>query len=98
MTAEEICPVMVATPRLLPECDSALEKLWDYFDRELPTREAEHVHNHLIGCPRCRPHVRFERRFLRALAESRPGPIDSASILEHLRRAMADDSRGAIDD
>jgi Putative zinc-finger len=89
---------MVTTPRLLPECDSALGKLWDYFDRALPTREAERVHNHFIGCSRCRPHVRFERRFLRALAESRPGPIDSASILERLRRAIADGSRGAIDD
>lgn len=89
---------MAATQRLLPECDRALGKLWDYFDRNLPAPEAEHVHDHFIGCSRCRPHVRFEVRLLRAIAASRPGPIATAPMVDRVRKVIADDSRHAIDD
>ena len=87
----------VAPRRLLPECVEALRLLWDFADRTLPTLETEHVREHFMSCSRCRPHVRFEVRLLRAIAESRPRSVDMTSMVSFVRRAVAHEQHDVAD-
>lgn len=83
--------------RLLPECGEALRRLWDYVDQALPPLEAEQMREHFVSCKRCHPHVRFEVRLLRAIADVRPRPIDDPMLSDRVRRAVAHEQHDVAD-
>ena len=73
------------------DCLGAVRKLWDCLDGELTEERMRVVRAHLERCARCYPHFDFERKFLDALAATRPdrcAPAElRAKVLSALRSA-----------
>jgi anti-sigma factor (TIGR02949 family) len=55
------------------ECHEAMEKLFEFLDRELAPGEHEEVARHFEVCARCYPALTFERSFREALLRSQEG-------------------------
>jgi anti-sigma factor (TIGR02949 family) len=54
------------------DCAEVMERLYEYIDGELDAPDlVERIRAHLEACERCYPHYRFEKAFLRFLAEQR---------------------------
>lgn len=72
------------------KCPEVEARLWEYLDGELGAKEAQALDGHLSWCPRCRPHCRFERRFLlvvtRCLSAPVPAPV---TLAEAIRARLA---------
>ena len=70
------------------ECREAIERLYEYLDRELTPEVREEVERHLRMCGDCVKHFEFERaflRFLEARARGRgAGPDVKRRILREL--------------
>ena len=56
-----------------PECESAMEFLWEYLDAELTPDAARIVGAHFERCERCAPSVRSSLRLMRAVRLSGAG-------------------------
>ncbi len=54
----------------MSDCDAVLRRLWELLDGELTREEASRIRRHLTECERCRPHYRYQLRFLNALVRS----------------------------
>ena len=64
------------------DCETAVRRLWDYLDAELPAPRADEVRAHLAACAHCPPHFEFAARLQAALAAAgadAPG-LDAADI------------------
>lgn len=57
---------MSSPPRQI-DCREALERLYEYLDRELTPELAAEVERHLEACAHCFPRFQFERAFLQFL-------------------------------
>ncbi len=72
------------------ECHEALEKLFEFLDRELEPGEHEQVAKHFEVCARCYPHLVFEQSFRDALNRAREGeatpPEARGKVMEALRK------------
>ena len=73
------------------DCLGAVRKLWDCLDGELTEERMVVVRAHLERCVGCYPHFDFERKFLDALAATRPDCVAPdelrAKVIDALRRA-----------
>ena len=73
------------------ECREAIERLYEYFDRELTPEVRAEVEHHLRACAGCVRHFEFERaflKFLEARARGRgAGPEVRRRILKELFEA-----------
>ena len=49
------------------DCGSAMRKLWDYLDAELPADRTAQIRLHLATCTGCDAHLRFCRAFLQQI-------------------------------
>ena len=78
---------MTSAPRSM-DCREAVERLYQYLDRELTPEVRAEVEHHLLGCAGCFRHFEFERAFLRFLdARARgrgAGPEVKRRILRQL--------------
>ena len=54
------------------DCLGAARQLWDFLDGELTEARVRDMRAHLERCGRCYPHFDFQRKFLDALAATRP--------------------------
>lgn len=57
---------MSTAPRSM-DCREAVERLYEYFDKELTPEVRDQVDYHLRRCAGCFRHFEFERAFLRFL-------------------------------
>jgi len=86
-------PARVASPggTSAVDCLGAVSQLWDCLDGELTEERMRIVRAHLERCAGCYPHFDFERKFLDALAATRPDCVAPAElrakVLDALRRA-----------
>ncbi len=81
---------MTDTPRSM-DCRDAVERVYEYLDRELTPEVRAEVEHHLKACAGCFRHSEFERaflRFLEARARGRgAGPEVKRRILKELFQA-----------
>ncbi|MFL5578186.1 MAG: zf-HC2 domain-containing protein [Gemmatimonadaceae bacterium] len=70
------------------DCLGAVRQLWDCLDGELTEERLRVVRAHLERCARCHPHFDFERRFLDALAATRPDCCAPAELRERVVSAL----------
>lgn len=72
-------------------CDSAMQKLWDFLDQELTDEQMAAVRHHIESCSACFPHKAWAERFLEALHSMRDErlmpPEVKARVIEQLRAA-----------
>jgi len=72
------------------ECPEVEARLWEYLDGELGAKEARAIDGHLSRCSRCRPHSRFERRFLLVVTRCLAAPVPApAALAETVRARLA---------
>lgn len=75
------------------DCETAVRRLWDFLDGELPGRPHAEVEAHLRACDRCPPHFHFSARVQRALRDgSAPPPPraeEEAALRRRVRAALA---------
>ena len=55
------------SPEAVPDCDGAMEQLFELLDGELTPEVERRVRSHIASCPNCFTHADFEKRFLAAL-------------------------------
>jgi anti-sigma factor (TIGR02949 family) len=53
------------------DCGKALQQLFDFLDGELTPERMALVRQHIDGCGHCLDHAEFERRFLKALNDTK---------------------------
>jgi len=70
------------------DCLGAVRQLWDCLDGELTEERMRIVRAHLERCAGCYPHFDFERKFLDALAATRPECVAPAELRERVVRAL----------
>jgi len=72
------------------DCETAVRRLWDFLDGQLPTMARAEVEAHLATCALCPPHFAFAQQFRTALAASaRPIPShEEARLRARVRRAL----------
>jgi mycothiol system anti-sigma-R factor len=70
------------------DCLDAVRQLWDCLDGELTAERLREVQAHLERCAGCYPHFDFGRRFLDALAATRPGCAAPEELRERVERAL----------
>ena len=68
-------------------CDEAMERLYEYLDRELDNATAEGIRHHLDDCGGCHNSYDFEMR-LKAVVKERLQEEVPARFLIRLRRAI----------
>ena len=67
-----------------PECDAAIEFLWEYLDAELAPDAARIVGAHLDGCQRCGRRVSAALALKRVVRKSARGVRAPASLRERV--------------
>lgn len=73
------------------DCETAVQRLWDYLDGRLPPVAHDEVEAHLAVCAVCPPHFTFARAMQRALAASAAPPAaddEDARLRARVRRAL----------
>lgn len=73
------------------DCETAVQRLWDYLDGRLPPVAHDEVEAHLAVCAACPPHFAFARAMQRALASSAAPPAADdaeARLRARVRRAL----------
>lgn len=72
-------------------CREAVEKLYEYIDRQLSEDEMNEVRKHLDRCPSCEDHFRFEegvlRRVHQACREVETPPALRERVMEMCRQS-----------
>ena len=53
------------------DCRTAVERLWEFLDRELADGPLEELEAHLRACAECPPHFAFAARLLRDIRSAR---------------------------
>jgi mycothiol system anti-sigma-R factor len=69
-------------------CSEAVEQLWAYLDREIPTRDAEAVEQHLAFCRRCCGEVEFAQELRGMLASAAHVEALPAEVEAQLNRVL----------
>ncbi|HKV46197.1 MAG TPA: mycothiol system anti-sigma-R factor [bacterium] len=69
-------------------CEEALEKLWQYLDRELDGESTSELHRHLEECRHCFSKVEFEQRLRAIVRRSCSGEQAPAELRERLSRLL----------
>lgn len=59
------------------DCRTAVQRLWDYLDRELDAARMAEVTAHVERCAACSEHFQFARTFLSALSSSQRESVGS---------------------
>ena len=72
------------TEDVTPDCLNALVRVWDDLDDHLDPADAASLHAHVAACEPCRDYQRFQVRFLKALAMTRP----TTAAPEHVRAGI----------
>ena len=70
------------------DCRGAVQRLWDYLDRELGEPELRAVDAHLAECELCPPHFEFERAFLVAVRSARDERGASTALRGRVRQIL----------
>lgn len=70
------------------ECHEAMEKLFEFLDRELDPEEHEEVARHFEVCARCYPALTFERSFREALLRSQEGEATPPELRSKVIQAL----------
>jgi anti-sigma factor RsiW len=81
------------------DCETAVRRLWDYFDGRLPAMTRDEVEAHLASCDLCPPHFGFAGEIRKALAAS-SHPLssgDEARLRLRVRGALERVTAGAVD-
>ena len=65
------------------DCRTAVQKLWDYLDKELTPERMEEVRRHLERCGDCLPHEEYGRVFLAALSSTKQSDARAPDTLRH---------------
>ena len=77
-------PDQVMAPPGGIDCESVVERLYEYLDEELDDPKlVEEIHEHLEACRRCYPQFHFEEAFLKFVAE-----VGRTSAPSDLRRKI----------
>lgn len=71
-------------------CQEAMERLFEFLDRELSNEEQLEVHQHLERCPPCREHFRFEENVLRRIGASCRKVEAPPELVERVRRLCSE--------
>ncbi|HLW60411.1 MAG TPA: mycothiol system anti-sigma-R factor [bacterium] len=69
-------------------CEEALEKLWQYLDRELDGESSSELQRHLEECRHCFSKVEFEQRLRAIVRRSCSGEQAPAELRERLSRLL----------
>ncbi len=69
-------------------CREAVERLYEYLDRELTPEVRAAVEHHLKECAGCFKHFEFERAFLRFLEARARGRGAGAEVKRHILREL----------
>jgi mycothiol system anti-sigma-R factor len=69
-------------------CEEALEKLWQYLDRELDGESSSELQRHLEECRHCFSKVEFEQRLRAIVRRSCSGEQAPAELRERLTRLL----------
>jgi mycothiol system anti-sigma-R factor len=69
-------------------CHEALEKLWQYLDRELDGESSTQLQRHLQECRQCFSKAEFERRLRAMLRRSCDGEQAPPELRERLSRLL----------
>lgn len=69
-------------------CQEALEKLWQYLDRELDGESSTQLQRHLQECRECFSKAEFERRLRALLRRSCGGEQAPPELRERLSRLL----------
>lgn len=76
-----------------PECEEALDRLFEYIDHELPDEEIRRIGEHLKTCPPCETEHRINEKIKRLVnrsgADTAPDAL-RARILETIRAPRPD--------
>lgn len=71
------------------DCETAVRRLWDYLDGQLPPQSRDEVEAHLATCVLCPPHFAFARSMQRALAKSAPAvAAEEQPLTDRVRAAL----------
>jgi anti-sigma factor (TIGR02949 family) len=70
----------------MTRCEEALNRLYEYLDRELSPEELAEVHGHLEACPPCRDRFTFEADVLRLVRRSCREVSAPPELVERVRR------------
>ncbi len=79
------------------DCNSVLEKLYEYIDEELEDRKlVEAIRKHLEVCKSCFPQYEFEKAFLRFLGDRDRGKVEVPAELRRkvFQRILEEESQG----
>jgi mycothiol system anti-sigma-R factor len=74
-------------------CREAVEKLYEYLDRQLSNEEAAEVRSHLDRCPDCEDHFRFEEGILTRVHDVCRGVETPATLRERVTKLCAEAQR-----
>ncbi len=87
---------VVATPAGPIDCETAVQRLWDYLDGRLPALARDEVEAHLAACAVCPPHFAFARKVQHTLAKADVVPPDAeAALRSRVRVALRTQVGGA---
>jgi anti-sigma factor (TIGR02949 family) len=70
----------------MSNCTEALQRLYEYIDRELSDEEQAEVRRHLDDCPPCRDRFMFEENVLRHVRRCCRDVSAPPSLVEKVRR------------
>ena len=70
------------------ECHEAMERLFEFLDRELATGEHEEVARHFQVCARCYPSLTFEQSFRDALSRVQDGEDAPSDLRSRVMDAL----------
>lgn len=82
---------LVASASAAPiDCETAVQRLWDYLDGRLAPGMHAEVEAHLAACAVCPPHFDFARRIQHALGTAVVPSVDpdEARLRERVRSAL----------
>ena len=68
-------------------CDEAMERLYEYLDKELDNATAEGIRNHLDDCGGCHNSFEFERKLKKVVRERLSEEVPDRFLIE-LRKAI----------
>ena len=73
----------------MTRCESCLDRLYEYLDRELSPEEMVEVQRHLDACPPCRGRFTFEANVLRRVRECCRKVQAPQDLVERVQRMAA---------
>ncbi|MEO5511684.1 MAG: zf-HC2 domain-containing protein [Longimicrobiales bacterium] len=70
------------------DCRTAVERLWEYLDHELPDGPLEELEAHLRACAECPPHFAFAAKLLRDIRSARAGESNTEVLRTRVLAAL----------